>query len=818
MTAHTKGTGMTWVGRAIRRVEDPALVTGQGRFTADLAAAHWVRFLRSPVAAGRIERIAAPDGAMVITARDLAGVKPILPMLHKFEYRPLGQPILADGEVRFVGEPVAAVVAASEEEAEDIADDIELVIGDATPLVDARDALAPGARQMHASVPGNVILEGRVTTPGFDEVWASAAKIVTVDARSRRQNATPMEPRAAHAAFDPSTGRVTLTCTTQMPHLTRTAIADLLGMPESDLRVVAPDVGGGFGQKMSLAAEYVVLVWLARKLRSSVAWTEDRRENLTASFHARDQYISLSGAFDAQGRLLALKSDVVSNVGAYSCFPTTCGVEPLMAMAEMPGPYDFRAYDCRARGVVTNTCTMAPYRGVSRPIITFALERLMDKAARAFGLEPVDIRRRNLIGTFPYTSAAGLKFDEASYKETLEMAVAAIDLPAFRKRQREARAEGRYLGIGFGVFSERTGYGSPAFAARGMAITPGWETAILTVDPSGFVEARIGASPHGQGLRTTLAQIVADELGVTPDVVRVVHGDTDRAPYGWGTFASRSLVISGGATLIAARKVRAKLLKLASHLLEAAPGDIILHDGVATVAGTDRSVKIAALAREAYMQTHRFNGEIEPGLTETGTYDPPGTFSNACHVAEVEIDIDTGRTTIARYLVAEDAGRIINPMIADGQVHGGVSQGIGNALYEEIVYDENGSPLTATLADYMTPTAHEIPTIELLHRETPSTESITKAKGLGEGGGIGAPAAVINAINDALAPFDVVIDEMPATPQRVRAALRLSLPSPLWGGSTREARRGGGDTTLATPTPTPNPSPPSGRSRPSSTG
>jgi aerobic carbon-monoxide dehydrogenase large subunit len=764
---------MTWVGRSIRRMEDPELVTGRGRFTADLPAAHWVRFVRSPAAAGRIERIEGPKGAVIVTAADLAGVKPIMPMLHKFDYRPLEQPILAEEEVRFVGEPVAAVVAGSEEEAEDIADEVELVIAETTALIDARDALADGARDIHRSVPGNVILQGRVKTPGFDDVWLSAAKIITVEARSRRQNATPMEPRAAHAAYDAATGRVTLTCTTQMPHLTRTAIADVLGMPEADLRVVAPDVGGGFGQKMSLASEYVVLVWLARKLKSSVAWTEDRRENLIAAFHSRDQYVSLHGAFDAQGKLLALKSDVISNVGAYSCFPTTCGVEPLMAMAEMPGPYDFRAYDCSARGVVTNTCTMAPYRGVARPIITFALERLMDKMAREIGIEPVDIRRRNLIDKFPYTSVTGLKFDEASYKETLEMAVEAIDLADFRKRQAEARARGRYLGIGFATFSERTGYGSPAFAARGMAITPGWETVILTIDPSGFVEARIGASPHGQGLRTTLAQIIADQLGVTPDVIKVVHGDTDRAPYGWGTFASRSVVICGGATLITAQKMRAKLIKLASHMLEAAPDDIVLENGTAIVAGTDRGIKIAALAREAYTQTHRFKGEIEPGLTETGSYDPAGTFSNACHVAEVEVDIDTGRTTIVRYLVAEDAGRLINPMIADGQVQGGIAQGIGNALYEEIVYDESGAPLTATLADYMTPTAHEVPTIEIHHKETPSTESITQAKGLGEGGCIGGPAAVINAINDALAPFGVDIDEMPATPQRLRAALRV---------------------------------------------
>jgi carbon-monoxide dehydrogenase large subunit len=783
MTAHTKGSGLKWVGRAIRRLEDPALITGQGRFTADLAAVHWVRFVRSPVAAGKIVKVAAPKGAMVITAADLKGVKKITPMLHKFNYKPVGQPILADSHVRFVGEPVAAVVAVSEETAEDIADLVELIIDETTPAIDARAALEPGANQVHAEAPGNVIVEGNFKTPEFDAVWNSAAKIAKVEARSRRQNATPMEARAGHASYDASTGRVTLTCGTQMPHLTRTAIADLLGMPEADLRVIAPDVGGGFGQKMALPAEYAVLVWLARKLKSAVAWTEDRRENLIASFHSRDQYVTLEGAFDRNAKLIALRADVVANVGAYSCYPTTCGVEPLMAMAEMPGPYDFRAYECRARGVLTNTCTMAPYRGVSRPVITFTLERLMDKAAAAFAIDPVDIRRRNLIDKFPYTSAMGLVYDEASYQQMLEMAVKAIDVPAFRARQKEARAKGRHLGIGFATFSERTGYGSAAFAARGMDIVPGWDTVVLSVDPSGYVEARIGSSPHGQGLRTTLAQIIADEIGVTPDVIKVTHGDTDRSPYGWGTFGSRSLVISGGATLIAARKVRAKLLTIASTMLEAAPGDIVLENGTAKVAGTDRAVSIAKMAREAYTQTHRFKGEIEPGLTETGSYDPPGTFSNACHVAIVEVDVETGRTTIEKFLVAEDAGRIINPMIAEGQVHGGIAQGIGNALLEEIVYDESGGILTANLADYMPPTAREMPPIELHHRETPSTTSITKAKGLGEGGSIGAPAAVINAINDALTPFNVQIDEMPATPQRIRAALRSSsFPSPACGG------------------------------------
>ena len=773
MTAPTAGSGMKWVGRSIRRLEDPALVIGRGRFTADLPAAHYVRFVRSPVASGRIVRITAPGGAKIISAADLNGVRPIRPMLQKFNYQPIEQPILAKDVVRFVGEPVAAVVAATAAAAEDMADAVELEIGELPAVIDAREALTPDAPRVHAAIANNsnVVVEGRMETPGYADALARSARRIRVDARSYRQNATPLEARAAHAAFDPATGRVTLTCTTQMPHLTRTAVADVLGFDEADLRVVAPDVGGGFGQKMSLPTEYVVLVWLARQLRSSVAWSEDRRENLIAAFHSRDQYIALEGAFDADGKLLALTGDVIANIGAYSCFPTTCGVEPLMAMAEMPGPYDVRAYSCRARGVATHTCTMAPYRGVSRPVITFAIERLMDKAAAAFALSPVEIRRRNLIASFPYKSATGLVFDEGSYLETLEKAAAAVDLPAFRQRQQEARAKGCYLGIGFATFSERTGYGSPAFAARGMEITPGWEHVDVVMDPSGRVEARIGASPHGQGLDTTLAQLIADEVGVAPHQVRIIHGDTDRTPYGWGTFASRSLVISGGATMLAARKIRHKLLTIASQVLEAAADDIVLEDGNAKVTGTDRMVTIAALARAAYHQTYRF-GDITPGLSESAHYDPPGTFSNACHVAIVEVDIATGGVKVEKFLGVEDAGRIINPMIADGQVHGGIAQGIGNALFEEVIYDATGNIQTATLADYLPPTSSEIPPIELHHIETPAASSVTGAKGLGEGGAIGAPAAVINAVNDALAPFDVSIDEMPATPQRIRAALR----------------------------------------------
>jgi carbon-monoxide dehydrogenase large subunit len=418
---------------------------------------------------------------------------------------------------------------------------------------------------------------------------------------------------------------------------------------------------------------------------------------------------------------------------------------------------------------------MAPYRGVSRPVITFAMERLMDKAAAAFALDRVDIRRRNLVRTFPFRSATGLTLDEASYVETMDAAVEAIDIAAFRTRQIKARTQGQYLGLGISTFCERTGYGTPAFAERGMDVTPGWETVEVSMDPSGLIEARIGSSPHGQGLRTTLAQIIADELGTSPDRIRIVHGDTDRTPYGWGTFASRSLVIAGGATLLAAQKVAVRLRTLAGILLEASADDIVLEQSAARVAGTDRAIAFDALARAAYHQIHRFKGEVDPGIAERATYDPPGTFSNACHLAIVEVDVETGCVRLEKFLVVEDAGRLINPMIADGQIHGGVAQGIANALLEEIIYDEGGNILTATLADYLPPTVREIPSVEIHHLETASSMSITRAKGLGEGGAIGAPAAVLNAINDALFPFGVSIDELPATPRRVREALRAAM-------------------------------------------
>jgi carbon-monoxide dehydrogenase large subunit len=769
---------MNWAGQRLPRFEDPALLRGEGHYTADSAiGVPAVRFIRSPVAAGRIVAIdlpeALPPGCKLITGRDVAAIGAIRPSLSRFNYVAVGQPVLPIDRVCFVGQAVAAIVAPTPEQAEDLADLVMLDIEQDTPVIDLDAALRPGAPQVHPEAPGNVLVEGQMRQPGCDEAFATAAHIVTLDIRTRRQNASPMEGRGGCALYDRSTGRVRLTASCQMPHTLRTGIAEVLDIPEADLTVIAPDVGGGFGQKMALFPEYPLLVWLARTYRGGFAWIEDRNENLVASAHSRDQRHTLRAAFDAGGRILALEADIIANVGAFSCYPITCGVEPLMAFAEYPGPYKLPAYAARARAVATNTCPMAPYRGVSRPAITFGLERLMDRAAVQMAIDPVELRRRNLVDSFPYRTATGMTLDEATYIEAMDRAIVAIDMPGFRVRQQAARRQGRFLGLGFAVFNERTGYGTPAFASRGMAIVPGYEVVDIAMTPRGEVEARIGASPHGQGLRTSLAQVIADQIGVAPDQVRIVHGDTDRTPYGWGSFASRGMVIAGGACQIAAGKLAERLKQAAAMVLQCQPGQIVLRDGQA-FAG-EASVPIPEVARLVHQRSDLFateSGERSFNLADTASYDPAGTFSNACHVAEVEVDTETGHVRIDRFLVVEDAGRLINPMIADGQVHGGVAQGIANALYEEIIYDEDGNILTGSLADYLLPTAAEIPFIEIIHMETISPATITGAKGLGEGGAIGAPAAIANAISDAIAPFGVDITELPATPARIRDLLR----------------------------------------------
>ncbi len=783
MTAHAEPT--TWVGRSLPRYEDPAILRGFGNYVADIAARDthclYAVFVRSPIASGVLRGVSAPDHVRLVTAADLAGVLPIAPVLTRPDYVRVETPILAHEVVRFVGEPVAMVLGDTPAEAEDAAELVALDIEPLLPVLDARAAVLPDSPLVH---PGpfpdapNTVVDGRITTPNYAAVAESAVHVVEIDVSCARQSAMPMEARASHVAYDRSSGRTTLNTTTQMPHVVRTGLADCLDIPEDALRVIAPDVGGGFGAKMALAREDVVLVHTARRLRRNLAWVETREENFLAAWHSREQRYHVTGSFTEDGELVALGADIVADVGAYSCYPVTYGVEPLMAMAELPGPYRVGEYAVRARAVLSNKCPIAPYRGVSRPVQVLAMERLMDVAAAQLGIDRIELRRRNLVEEYPHRSPSGLVLDESSHQEALARAVELMDVGDFRKRQTAALADGRYIGQGFSCFAERTGYGTPAFAARSMAITPGYEQVQLAFDPSGGLVLRIGASPHGQGLRTSLAQVVADELGVDPGVVRVVHSDTDQTPYGWGSFGSRAMVIAGGATRRAGAKLRDKVTRIAADMLECDADDVELADGRAKVRGTDRGVTIPDIARRAFHSSHLLPDDDLTGLDTTAMYNPGGTFSNAVHAVEVEVEAASGQVRITRFLVVEDAGVLVNPQIVEGQVRGGIAQGIANALYEELIYDDAGNLVTTSLMDFLPPTMREIPHIEIHHLETISDQTITGAKGVGEGGTIGAPAAVLNAISDALSAIDVGFTHMPVTPAMVRSAIRAAERQP----------------------------------------
>ncbi len=489
-----------WAGRSLPGLEDPVILRGAGRYVADAVAETeclYGAFVRSTAAAARLRDVRVPSDVLAFTAKDLTGVAGICPTLARPDFVPITTPVLAADEVRFSGEPVALVLAATQAEALDAAERVELVLESRKPVLSVAAATEPGAPAVHdVSFPGpvNTVVDAALSTEGFQDAFDSAAARVTVNVTSARQSALPLETRGSLATFDRRSGRVTLTTSTQMPHIVRTGICACLGIAEDLLRVIAPDVGGAFGQKMCLAREDVVLVFAARKLQRAVAWVETREENLRAAWHSREQTYTVTGAFDPAGRLLALRADITADVGAYSCYPVTFGVEPLMALAELPGPYAVGYYDVRARAVLTNKCPIAPYRGVSRPVQTLAMERLMDVAARRFGTDPLDIRRMNLVREFPHTTPSGLVLDEGSYAETLEDAARAADLPAFRVRQRAARAKGRLLGIGVSVFCERTGYGTPAFAARGMSITPGFERVHISMDST--ADRRIPPRPR----------------------------------------------------------------------------------------------------------------------------------------------------------------------------------------------------------------------------------------------------------------------------------------------------------------------------------
>jgi carbon-monoxide dehydrogenase large subunit len=744
----------------------------------------YAAFARSPFGAARVESVSVEDALevpgveRVITRSDLEDVPGLRPVLHRPEFVGVDMPLLSGERVRHAGEPVALVLADSPHAAEDGADAVAVEYERQEAVVSLDAALAEDAQTVHEEMQDNVMVDVRSPDDsGVDEAFERAAVVVEATFETGRLAAVPMEGRGCLAEWDGREDKLVLHTSTQVPHIVRTALAEVLEIPQQRIRVIAPDVGGGFGQKCVVSREELLVAIAAQRLERPVKWIEDRQENLTASFHGHEQRYGTSAAFDQRGKLLALEADILCDVGAYSCYPFTCGVEPLMAATEMPGPYRLERYRSRARAVATNKVPMAPYRGVSRPQFTFAMERLMQKAAKSLGMDAVEIRRRNLISAdeFPYESPTGVVYDPGSYIESLEECAGALDFSAWSERQEEARREGRLIGLGFSCFAERTGYGTRAFALRKMGITPGLDNAHVRMDPSGNVAVAVGTCGHGQGHQTTLAQIAADELGIEPGDIVVRQGDTETTPYGWGTFASRSLVIGGGATKKASALLAERIKEVASHLLEAAPEDLEIEDGRVYVSGSpDRYVEVPAVARAAYLEAQRLPEGEAGSLEASAGFDPPGTFSNATHGVVVEIDSETGDVRIDRYVVAEDCGVMINPMIVEGQVRGGVAQGIAAALYEQLIYDDEGQLVTSTLMDYLVPTAMEIPSVEILHLETPCEYTETGAKGVGEGGTMGAPAAVASAVADALSHLDVEIDRLPITPDLLRAAIRES--------------------------------------------
>jgi carbon-monoxide dehydrogenase large subunit len=686
------------------------------------------------------------------------------------DYHPTTLHPLAHGKVRHVGEPVAAVLADTRDRAEDAVERIAIAYESLEILVDPEAAAQADAPLLHEEAGTNILARRAFARGDSGAAMAAAAIRVGGRFRFRRKAPVALEPRCCVAEYDRGRCLLTLTLATQIPGIVRDLLADLLRLPGHAVRVVAPDVGGGFGGKASLYREEIVASVLARRLGRAVRWTAERREDFAATTHGFDEIVDAELGLDADGHIVALAADIIGDIGAYSIYPWTAALEPVQVASFLPGPYRVPTYRGRVRAVATCKSPTGPYRGVGRPISTFVMERLIDMAARRFAVDPAELRRRNLVRAeeFPYRAASGIVWDRSGFSETVDRACAAIGYARLREDQVKARAEGRLVGIGLATYAELTGIGSRISAAPGMPINTGTETATIRLDASGAVTGCFGIAAHGQGLETALAQVIADELGARIEDIRILLGDTAIVAHGTGSYASRSAVLAGGAATLAARAVKQKLLRAAAHLFEAAVEDLGAADGRVFVRGTDRALSFREIAKAVYADMGRLPRAAREPLEATRDYDPDfGTTSSATHALMLEIDRETGAVTIERYAVAEDCGRLINPMIVDGQVHGAVVQGIGAALSEEIVYDEMGQLVTASLADYGIPIASAIPPIATVHLETASPSTLGGFRGMGEGGTIGAPAAIANALADALAPLGVEIFELPMTPERL---------------------------------------------------
>ncbi|MGN7294883.1 xanthine dehydrogenase family protein molybdopterin-binding subunit [Rhizobium sp. SAFR-030] len=778
--------GLEGIGARVARKEDRRFLTGKGRYTDDMVVPgmkHAV-FVRSPHAHARITgfdasaALAMPGVIGVLEGRQLQadGIGNLICgwMIHSKDGSPMKmgawRPLAVD-TVRYVGDAVAIVIADSAAEARDAAEAVVVDYEELPAVVTAPAALQPDAPQIHPEAPGNLIFDWQIGDPAAtDQAIARAAHVTEIEILNNRLSPNPMEPRATLGIYDDAEDHYTCYTTSQNPHVARLVMSAFYNVaPENKLRVIAPDVGGGFGSKIYIYPEEIVCLWASKKTGVPVKWTSDRTEAFLTDAHGRDHVSKVKMAFDADHRIIGLKVDTIANLGAYMSLFSSA-VPTYLYATLLSGQYAIPAIHANVRTVYSNTVPVDAYRGAGRPEATYLLERTMETAARELGISPAELRRKNFIRSFPYQTPVIMTYDAGDYEASLEAAMQAADWDGFAARRAQSEARGKKRGIGMSCYIEACGI-APSQAVGSLGAGVGlWESAEVRVNAVGTIEVLTGSHSHGQGHETTFAQLVADRLGVPLASVNIVHGDTDKVQMGMGTYGSRSGAVGMSAVVKALDKVEMKAKRIAAHLMEADEADIVIDNGEVKVAGTDRSLPWFQVALAAYT-AHNLPSGMEPGLKETAFYDPSNfTFPAGCYIAEVEVDPETGKTEILQFVAADDFGNIINPMIVEGQVHGGIAQGIGQALMEEVRYDEqSGQLLTASYMDYAMPRADDLPSFSLSHQNTPCPSNPLGIKGCGEAGAIGSPPALINAITDAIGVNTLT---MPATPLKVWTALQ----------------------------------------------
>ena len=772
-------------GASIKRRDDPQLITGKATYTDDvkLHGLAYAAFVRSPHAHARITSVdtskarSQPGVAAIYTGKDVADKLNPLPcawLIPNSDLKVPPRPVMASDRVRYVGEAVAVVVADSRYAARDAAEAIEVSYDPLPVIVNQEKAAKPGAPQLHAEVPNNVSFTWKVVGGDASAAFASADIVIKQRFLNTRLIPNAIEARAATAQYNSATGELTAWLTTQNPHIHRFVLSLVLKMPEHKIRVIAPEVGGGFGSKLPVYPEDALVPFLARELGRPVKWTEDRRENYVATIHGRDHITDLEVAAKKDGTILALRGVTYANMGAYLSLAAP-GVPTILHGLILPGCYTIGAVDYTVHGVLTNTTPVDTYRGAGRPETTYLIERAVDLVAHKAGLDPVEVRRKNFIpkDKFPATSVTGITYDSGDYHPALDKALQMVDYTGFRRQQEAARKQNRYLGVGLSSYVEICGLG-PSPVAGAVGFQGGlYGSAMIRIAPTGKVSVFIGESPHGQGEETTFAQVTADYLGLPLDDVEIISGDTATTPMGWGTYGSRTTTVGTGAIVKACDKIIEKGKKVAAHLLEASEQDIAFEDGRFFVKGSPERVK--TIQEITLMATLAWNlpAGVEPGMEVSAFYDPPNfVYPFGTHVCTVEVDAETGQVKILRYIAVDDCGRVINPLIVDGQVHGGITQGIAQTLLEEVVYDENGQLLTASMLDYAVPKAGQMPRYETARTVTPSPHHPLGIKGVGETGSIASTVAVANAVMDALAPLGIAHLDMPLTPKKVWHAMQ----------------------------------------------